>query len=317
MDNSGSVFYTITYGTKTLTTSGYSGVPISFVVNGLNDSTNYSFSVVAHDMAGNVASDSPLVVTATTLTGLIVPAVDPPLSDTIPAANVITIFDHGFTSIPKIDYNTNWNQKTVVSTYTIVTPDNNHPVLKYDNFDYQGIDFNGTYDASAMTMLHVDVFTPDETTISVQPISMTSSGHAVALTPINLNAWNSYDIPLSAFVGLSKSDIHQFMTSNGSGGKVVYLDNIFLYSNTTGIPTVKASGLFKCYPSMVVNNLNVVGGSDISMITIHNLLGQVINSFIVNAAEKLIDLSAVSSGNYFVTVKMSNGQQSTQKIVKL
>jgi hypothetical protein len=319
MDNSGSVNYTITYGTKTLTTGSYSGVQKSFVVNGLNDSTDYSFSIVANDMAGNAASNNPLVVIATTRAGLIVPTtIAVPLLDSIPAANVISIFDDNFTAIPNIDYSTNWNQKTFFTTYTIVTPTGNHPVLKYDNFDYQGIDFNGSHDASAMTMLHIDVFTPNETSISVQLISMTTSGPAVALSPINLNVWNSYDIPLSAFVGLSKSDIHQFMTSNGSGGKVVYLDNIFLYSNTTtGISTMEASDLFKCYPSMVTNNLNVVAGSDISLISVHNLLGQLVNFVTVNATEKLIDLSTVSAGNYFVTVKMSNGQQSTQKIVKL
>ena len=317
MDNSGSVNYTISYGTTTLTTGSYSGVPKSFIVSGLNDSTNYSFSVVVSDMAGNKASNDSLVVTATTLAGLIVPTEDPPLSDSIPAKNVISIFDQNYTSIPNIDYNTFWNQKTVFSMYTIVTPNENHQVLKYDNFDYQGIDLNGTYDMSAMSMLHIDVFTPNETSISVQLISMTASGPAVPLTPINLNVWNSYDIPLSAFTGLSLSDIHQFMTGNGSGGKVIYLDNIFLYSNTTGIPTVKASDLFKCYPSMVTNNLNVVAGSEMNMITVHNLLGQVVNSVTVNATEKTIDLSNVSAGNYFVTVKMSNGQQSTQRIVKL
>ena len=316
-DNSGGVNYTIIYGTTTLTTGGYSGWQKSFVINGLNDSTDYSFSVAAYDVAGNAALNNPLVVPVTTRSGLIVPTVEPSEYHFIPAATVISIFGDDFTTIPDINYNPNWNQKTIVTTYTIVTPNENHPVLKYDNFDYQGIDFNGTYDASAMTMLHIDVFTPNETSISVQLISMTATGAAVALTPLNLNVWNSYDIPLSAFTGLSKFDLHQFMTSNGSGGKVVYLDNIFLYSNTTGIPIVKASDLFKCYPSMVTNNLNVVAVSDISMITVHNLLGQEVKSVTVNTTEKLIDLSTVSAGNYFIKVKMSDGQQSTQKIVKL
>jgi hypothetical protein len=32
---------------------------------------------------------------------------------------------------------------------------------------------------------------------------------------------------------------------------------------------------------------------------------------------KTIDMSNLSAGNYFVTVKLSNGEQATQKVVKL
>jgi len=37
----------------------------------------------------------------------------------------------------------------------------------------------------------------------------------------------------------------------------------------------------------------------------------------MNDLTKTIDLSNVASGNYFVTVKLANGQLSTQKIVKM
>jgi hypothetical protein len=37
----------------------------------------------------------------------------------------------------------------------------------------------------------------------------------------------------------------------------------------------------------------------------------------VKSNEQSIDLSTVSTGNYFVTVKLANGQSATQKIVKL
>lgn len=65
-DNSGSVVFEITYGTTTLTTTATSGVQKSYVVSGLAATTEYSFSVVAKDAAGNVAANSPIVVAATT-----------------------------------------------------------------------------------------------------------------------------------------------------------------------------------------------------------------------------------------------------------
>jgi hypothetical protein len=55
----------------------------------------------------------------------------------------------------------------------------------------------------------------------------------------------------------------------------------------------------------------------INVITVRNLLGQSIKSVVVNGNEQTVDLSAVTAGNYFVTVKLANGQQATQKIVKL
>jgi len=38
---------------------------------------------------------------------------------------------------------------------------------------------------------------------------------------------------------------------------------------------------------------------------------------VVSGLAKNIDLSALSAGNYFVTVKLANGLSVTQKIVKL
>jgi len=77
------------------------------------------------------------------------------------------------------------------------------------------------------------------------------------------------------------------------------------------------STTIKCYPSQVIDRLNVRADSQISQVTVRNLLGQSVKSVVVNSTEKTIELSAVSAGNYFVTVKLANGQSATQKIVKL
>ncbi|WP_116787030.1 T9SS type A sorting domain-containing protein [Flavobacterium psychrotrophum] len=66
-DDSGSVIYTVTYGTTTTSVTGTSGVQQAFVINGLTPETAYSFSVTASDTAGNTALNNPVVVTATTL----------------------------------------------------------------------------------------------------------------------------------------------------------------------------------------------------------------------------------------------------------
>jgi len=309
-DNSGAVNYEITYGTTTVKTSGVSGVQKSFQVTSLTGATAYSFSVVCKDATGNVASNNPIVITATTLTPL--PAAPTP---TIEATHVISIFSDTYTNVAATDFNPGWGQATVQSM--VLLGGNN--AIKYANLNYQGIAIGSAVNASAMNKLHVDVYPLDETSLQITPISPATPANkefSIALTPLNLNAWNSYNIPLASFTGVNMANVIQFKFT-GSGGKTMYIDNLYFFSDATGLSNISAYDLFKCYPSQVVDKLNISAASLINVITVRNLLGQSIKSVVVNGNEQTVDLSAVTAGNYFVTVKLANGQQATQKIVKL
>jgi endoglucanase Acf2 len=65
-DNSGTVVYNVTYGANTTSVSTSSGVQKSVVITALNPSTNYLFSITASDLAGNIAANNPIVLSATT-----------------------------------------------------------------------------------------------------------------------------------------------------------------------------------------------------------------------------------------------------------
>lgn len=67
-DNSGTVLYEITNGTTKFVTTGTSGIEKSYTINGLTAASPYTFSVVAKDVSDNVALNSPIPVSATTLT---------------------------------------------------------------------------------------------------------------------------------------------------------------------------------------------------------------------------------------------------------
>lgn len=69
-DDSGVVIYEISYNGITKTTTGASGVAKTYKVTGLSANTAYEFSIVAKDAAGNVSSDSPVLVNATTVENL-------------------------------------------------------------------------------------------------------------------------------------------------------------------------------------------------------------------------------------------------------
>ncbi|WP_185965273.1 family 16 glycosylhydrolase [Flavobacterium franklandianum] len=67
-DNSGNVFYNVTYGANSTNTFGTSGVQKSFTINNLAQNTNYTFTVTATDPSGNAALNNPIVLDATTKT---------------------------------------------------------------------------------------------------------------------------------------------------------------------------------------------------------------------------------------------------------
>lgn len=69
-DDSGTVSYTITYGSKTISLANVSGVQKSVVIPNLSPNTNYTFTVTASDLTGNTASNNPLTLNAKTVATL-------------------------------------------------------------------------------------------------------------------------------------------------------------------------------------------------------------------------------------------------------
>ncbi|VBB48387.1 exported hypothetical protein [uncultured Paludibacter sp.] len=147
---------------------------------------------------------------------------------------VISILSDAYTNVAGTDFNPWWGQTTVVSTQQFVSGDN---VLVYSNLNYQGTQINGTLNALPMTHLHIDIWTADETSFQITPISSNPTMEfLVACSPLNLNTWNSFDIPLSSFTGVDFSKIFQFKVV-GSGGKTVYIDNLYFYDSSVTVDT--------------------------------------------------------------------------------
>lgn len=65
-DNSGTVVYTATYGSNTVSFANPSGVQKSVILPNLLPNTNYTFTVTATDLSGNPYTNNPILVNATT-----------------------------------------------------------------------------------------------------------------------------------------------------------------------------------------------------------------------------------------------------------
>jgi hypothetical protein len=157
-----------------------------------------------------------------------VPTVDP--------SGVISIFSDAFTDVADTDFNPNWGQGTQVTQ----EPVGGNNTLKYANLNYQGTAFASAIDVSVMTMIHVDYWTADSSSLN---LSLISPGTPPKETPyaftLVTGQWVSVDIPLSEFSSVvDLSDVFQ-LKFDGNG--TIYLDNIYFHAPPATEPTAAAT----------------------------------------------------------------------------
>jgi hypothetical protein len=303
-DNSGAVVYTISYGSgpTVLTTSGLSGVEKSYMVSGLSGGTAYAFSVTAKDAANNQASNNPVVVNATTLSGI--PAAPTP---TIDASRVMSVYSDAYTNLPTTHQNWYGN------TFTPSTLGGN-AAMKNVSICCFGYEFTAKpINVSSMTKLHVDIY---PTTLASMSLGITDGGDRMK-TGITLtaNQWNAIDLPLSELTGANLANVNQigFWNLNGT----FYYDNLYFYNDTsTSLNSLSDENGINIYPNPANSSLTVSAQSEIKTISIMNLVGQTVQILQVGAVERSIDLSSLSNGQYIMALSMKNGQRVNQKFIK-
>jgi len=299
-DNSGKVKYTISYGNTVLNTAGNSGVETQYTVTGLTASTPYSFSVVCKDASGNAAANNPIVVSATTSAAMLAAPVP-----TVNAANVMSVFSDTYTALPTAI------QDWYGNSFSTVTLDGN-TTFKNTSLCCMGYEFTAKpIDVSSMSKLHIDIY---PVTLASMTLGLVTSGGENKKSNIVLTTgqWNSIDIVLADLPGAVLTSVNQigFWDLNGT----FYMDNLYFWKVGTGVNKIATTPAINCY--MKLGKLTVSSPDEISELTVRNLLGQNIKTEVVNANSKVIDLTGVATGNYFIVAKMSNGQVSTQKFSK-
>ena len=190
------------------------------------------FDDVAHNFNAASATNTytPAVVAPTTA----------PVAPTRAAGDVISIYGETYTSTAGVNLNPGWGQATTVTEVTIASNKSENLA----NFNYQGIDFaTNVINVSAMTGLHIDVWTPNVTELDLYVISIngsvTKDTFKFAIMPTQ-SGWNSVDIPLSAFAGVDLTSVAQIKLTNGptvASGGTVYYDNLYFYKTASTAPT--------------------------------------------------------------------------------
>lgn len=149
-------------------------------------------------------------------------------------AQVISIFSDAYTNVEGTDFNPNWGQSTQV-TQELIAGDN---TLKLANLNYQGIAFASSVDVSEKTMIHIDYWTADATTIN---LSLISTGPAEIPYAVNVTTgqWVSLDIPLSDFSEVV--DLKDVIQLKLDGNGTIFLDNIYFHAPQESGPIAPAA----------------------------------------------------------------------------
>lgn len=232
-DNSGAYIVEVAANDHVYATAGgASGATVNVTVPGLLPNTEYNFSVIAKDDAGNAAD--PVAVSAKTLAA---PAPAPTPDFT--GKQAVAVFCDALDGGPGINIG-GWGQTTVTTFGQLAEGDN---VCYGTNFNYLGWELTPAVNAAGMTYLHADFYTTDMEKISITPISPGHEGvYTAALTA---GSWTSVDVPLTAYDGkeIDWTNIFQMKFFDATpGGKAVFIDNVYFYkSDTTSVLDLTSS----------------------------------------------------------------------------
>ncbi len=143
------------------------------------------------------------------------------------AANVLSIFSDAYTNLAGTNFNPNWGQTTAVTQPNIAGSN----VIRYSNFNYQGVEFATGQNVSTYTTIHLDFYSTNATQLRFFLISPGPVEKSTSLTVPTTTGWNSIDIPLSTFSGVNLSNIIQFKfdKNTASGSPDIFLDNIYFW----------------------------------------------------------------------------------------
>ena len=218
---------------------------------------------------------------------------------TAPAASIIALYTDAYPTVDPATVDTFLTGWSAAALTPIIISANN--TLKYSNVNYLGIETVASQiDASGMNLFHIDVYTPNMTTFRVKLVDFGADAsygggddreHELSMTP-TLNGWNSYNLLLSSFTGLTtRAHIAQYILSgNPAGSGTLYVDNIYFSSQSVSVaptlsnftipskqvgaasfavtaPTSTSTGAFT-YTSSVPSVATITSGGTISVVGI-------------------------------------------------
>jgi hypothetical protein len=229
------------------------------------------------------------------------------------------MYSDAYTNVEVDTWRTDWSQSTFEAT-TI----KGNATLKYTNLGFNGIEtIKKSVDASGMTTLNMDVWSPNITVFNVKLVSFLGDGFAgangdsEANLNVNLtaNQWNKISIPLKDFTdaGLkSLSELNQFIfTSTPFGSGIAFVDNIYFSKPATGINEEAISNAHNVYPNPVTIGGTLSIDGNVTSIELFNVNGQKV----AESQENTLNVNGLPQGLYTVKSIGENGMVTIHKVI--
>jgi hypothetical protein len=161
-------------------------------------------------------------------------------------ADVIALFSSAYTTVKVDSWRAMWSNAQIIDPVTI----NGHAVKEYTGLGFVGIEFYDTpanqneIDASAMTALHLDLWTPSAKTFRVKLVDFganknygggdDSEAEVAVSASLMDQTWVPIEIPMSDFLGKNpawkRSHLAQIILASDDMPKAtVYLDNLYFH----------------------------------------------------------------------------------------
>jgi hypothetical protein len=157
------------------------------------------------------------------------------------AANAIALFSNAYTNRTVDTWSASWDQADLADVQVA-----GNDTKRYTNLVFAGIEFTSApVDASQMTHLRMDIWTPDATAAAAFKVKLVDFGangsfgggddveHELTFTAsttpaLATGSWVTLDIPLSQFTGLTtKAHLAQLIVSGDL--RTVYVDNVLFH----------------------------------------------------------------------------------------
>ena len=247
------------------------------------------------------------------------PIVGAPTPPARNAADVMSIYSEAYASVGLI--NVPWDDGDTSPT-TVA----GNELLMMEVGNFLGQTLGTPVDASNMTHFHMDYYVADEfadgqvfnSKLSNHEKASGEDGESnalefnVALTASDVQTWKSIDVALG---DAKRGNIKEFLITVSNTVKLAYLDNIYLYRESTASVDNNALLGFSMYPNPASNRLNISAKEAIQNAAVYNVLGKKVMSLEINKSSESIDISNLASGIYLIKYNVNN-KVGTAKFVK-
>ncbi len=230
------------------------------------------------------------------------------------AEDVISLFSDAYTDVTVDTFRTDWSSGTLDDVEIA-----GNATKKYSSLNFVGIEtVNSQVDASSMTHIHIDVWSPNFTSFGIKLVDFGANGayqggddveHQVNFDAPVKGEWVSYDIALSDFTGLTtRANLAQYvLVGQPTGSTTVYVDNIYFYNDGSLSTQRENLSEVSAFPNPVNSGLNLSSKDIVQNITIYNVLGKTVDFKVVNEKNINIDVSFLSPGVYILKYKTELG----------